>query len=119
MGQQVVEELKVALAVEDHHRDLVPIVGRSDTPLEVLGDDVPQQGRLAGAGLAEHDTLHHPDLVRPQPRLAVDVVSEDDGALCPGSGHMRTVFRLADDQRRMPLGLFPPGSARQQEIQCR
>jgi hypothetical protein len=37
-----VEELKVALAVEDHHRDLVPIVGRSDTPFEVLGDDVPQ-----------------------------------------------------------------------------
>ena len=49
-GQQlVVEELALALAVDDDERDLVTIALRPGLADQVLLDDVQQQGGLAGA----------------------------------------------------------------------
>ena len=75
------EELKVSLPIEDHHRDLLPFAGRSDTAHQVLGDDVPKKRGFAAAGLSQHQRLHDPGFVIPLPGLTMNVVSENDGVL--------------------------------------
>ena len=81
-GQQlVVEELALPLAVDDDERDLVTVVLWSGLADQVLLDDVQQQGGFAGAGHAEAVGLHDPHFVRPEHRLLVDVVADDDGVV--------------------------------------
>ena len=45
--EKAVKEVEVTLAVKDHHRYVVTVFGRSDTPAQVLRNDVPQKCRLA------------------------------------------------------------------------
>src|SRR5271157_3627096 len=73
--QKIVEELKIALAIKDHHRQTVWIFRSADHARHVLRNDVLQERGLAGPGHAEHDALHDADSVRPVPGLTVDVVS--------------------------------------------
>jgi hypothetical protein len=79
------EELQVALPIEDHHRDLVPVAGRTEAASKILRDDIAQQGCLSGSCLAEDDPLHDPDLVRPKPWGAYCIISKDHGIFLPGS----------------------------------
>src|SRR5690348_9031272 len=50
----------------------------ADGARQVLRDDVPQQCGFSGAGHAQHDALHDAHMVRPIPRLSVNVITEDD-----------------------------------------
>ena len=61
----------------------VRLFGRADHPRQVLSDDVAEKSRLAGARHPQHDPLHDADLVRPQPRLTVDIVAEHHCVLGP------------------------------------
>src|ERR1019366_7357767 len=54
--QQFVEEVEVALSVEDHHRNLVTVLSRSNSPGQILGDDVSQKSRLAAARHADDNS---------------------------------------------------------------
>ena len=38
--EKAMEEFQIALAVEDHHRNLVAIAGRTNAAREILRDDV-------------------------------------------------------------------------------
>src|SRR5271157_1532519 len=84
--QKIVEELKVSLAIEDHHRQTVWFLRGVDDSRHVLRNDVLQKRGLAGSGHAKHDALHDADSVRPVPRLAMDVVAENHGVMFPGFG---------------------------------
>ena len=117
--QQFLEELQIALAVEDHHRDPVTVLRWPNPAHQILGDDVLQQRCLSAAGHSEHDTLHHANSVRPQPRIAMDVVAEHDRALRPCLVNHLFVPRRSHDERRMHSTLFPPGSAGHVECDCR
>ena len=79
VGEKAIKEFHVALAVEDHHRDVVTVFGRPDDPAQVLRNDVAQQRRLSRSGHSQHDSLHHPNAVGPKPRSSVHVVAEDYG----------------------------------------
>src|SRR5260370_33759084 len=70
--QETIKEFAFSLAVEDDHRHL-PV--SKSTP-QILSDDVFKECRLARAGTANNDTVLHPDDIGPQPRLFMDVVSE-------------------------------------------
>src|SRR5207244_2586881 len=74
---------QIAFAVEDYHRDLLPGVRRTDAARQILRDDVAQQCGLSGSGLADNDSLHDADPVRPKRPFAQSVVSENDGLLRP------------------------------------
>ena len=97
-------------------RNLVPVFRRSRSPRQVLGDDVFEQRCLAAAGHAEHDALHGAHLVRPKPRLSVDVVAEDHRILLPGLFDQLAVARRAHDQRRVHFAVFTPGAASGVEV---
>src|SRR5271166_2005295 len=108
MRQKVVEELKIPFAVKDHHRQPVWILWGADHAGHVLRNDVLQKRGLAGAGHAQHDALHDADSVRPIPRLAVDVVAENDGVLLPGFGSKLFVPFAGNNHRWMGPRLLPP-----------
>ena len=81
-GQQlVIEQLALALAVDDDQRNLVAIALRPGLPDKVLLDDVQQQRGLSRAGHAKAVGLHDPHFVPPEDRLVVNVVADDDGVL--------------------------------------
>src|SRR6516225_2132748 len=84
--QKIVEELKIALAIEDHHRQPVWLFPCADNSRHVLRNDVLQKRGLAGPSHAQDDALHNAHSVRPIPRLAMYVVAEDEGVLLPGIG---------------------------------
>src|SRR5579872_7475857 len=59
------------------------VTGRADLPIEILRNDVGQECRFSRSGHSQDNALHHSNLVRPQPRLAVYVVTEHHGSLPP------------------------------------
>src|SRR5579859_5427296 len=70
--QEAIQEFAFTLAVEDDHRHL-PV---SKSTHQILSDDVFKECGLARASTANNDTVLHPDDIGPQPRLFVDIVSE-------------------------------------------
>src|SRR6516162_9585283 len=106
--QEIIEELKIALAIEDHHRQAMGIVWGADHSCQVLRNDVLEKRGLAGAGHAQHDALHHTYSVGPVPWLAVDVLTQDHGILFPRVGRKLLVPWARYNHRRMgPLSLPP------------
>ena len=116
--QQFLKELQIAFPVEDHHGDLVTVLRWSHPAHQVLGDDVLEQCRLTAAGHSQHDALHHPNLVGPQPGISVNVVPKDDPALVPRRCDRPFVTGGTHDERRMDLPFFAPGPARCVEQEC-
>ena len=105
--KQAMKEFEIALAIEDHHRNLVTLAGRSDGANEILRDDVAQQRRLAGARLAENDPLHDADAVRPKPGIPERVVSKNNGVLVPRVFEIPAITRPRNPAR-CPLLLCSP-----------
>src|SRR5947208_1212601 len=81
--QKAMEEFQIALAIKYHHRDLLAIGARADAASEILRDDVAQWRSLSGTSLAENDSLHDADSVRPQPRFGDRIVPQDNGVPGP------------------------------------
>src|ERR1035437_2663560 len=108
--QKVVEELEIALAIKDHHRQPVWILRGADDSHHVLRNDVLQERGLAGPSHAQHDALHDAHSVRPIPRLTMDVVAKNHGVLFPSFGRKLFVSFPGDDHRWMWPLLFPPGT---------
>src|SRR6266853_820522 len=116
--EKAVKEFHVTLAVEDHHRYVVAVFARSDNPAQVLRNDVAQQGRLSRSGHPQHNSLHHPDTIGPHPWLAMYVVAQHNGILCPGFSYCAIVSVGTHNQRWMGP---PPLSAHaccQKQICC-
>src|SRR6516162_3633726 len=104
--QEIVEELQIALAIEDHHWQTMEVDWSANHPCQVLRDDVLEERGLARAGHTQHDALHDTHLVGPVPRLAVNVVSQNNGVLFPGICRKLFVPGTGYDQRRVgPLSL--------------
>src|SRR6266404_2984797 len=82
--EKTVKEFHVTLAVKDHHRYVMAVFQRSDNSAQILRNDVAQQGRLSRSGHPQHNSLHHPDTIGPQPWLAMYVVAQHNGILRPG-----------------------------------
>jgi len=113
--QQFLKELQVAFAVEDDHGDLVTVLRWPHSAHQVLSDDVLEQRSLAAAGHSQHDALHYPNLIRPQPGISMDVIPKNNPTLVPRvCGHL-FVARRTHDERRMHLPLLPPGATRHVE----
>src|SRR5208283_3930526 len=108
--QKVVKEFEIPFAIKDHHRQPMWILRSADHAGHVLRNDVLQKRGLAGPGHAQHNALHDADSVRPVPRLAVDVVAEDDGVLLPGIDRELLVPLAGDNHRWMGPRLLPPGA---------
>ena len=106
--EKAIEELQVAFAIEDHHRDFVRVIRWTYPPLKILRDDVFEQSCLATASHAENDSLHHPHLVGPYPWLAVNIVSEDHAAFLPRATDVLPIRRWIHDQRRIAPLIFSP-----------
>src|SRR5580693_3974858 len=102
------KELLVTLSIEYQHGDPVRIIWRAHDPKKILRNDVPEQCRLAGTSRSKDNRLHYPRRIGPEPRLAVDVISEHDGVLRVGRRDRLSVFCLADKQRRMRPVFLPP-----------
>ena len=94
--KKVGEKLFVALAVENQHRDAVLVTRRTDDPEDILGDDVLEQSGLARTGRTEHHRLHDARRIGPEPRLAVDVITEHDRVLVVRRCDGLPIFGLAD-----------------------
>src|SRR5688572_19288075 len=105
MREQAVKELEIPLPIEDHQRDLMSMLGRSDAARQILRDYVTKQGGLARPGLPEDNPLHDPHLIRPQPRLAGGIVPEYDGLPAPGDVEILPITCRSDRYRR-PLLLL-------------
>src|SRR5271157_4486495 len=88
------------------------VLGCSDHPRQILGDDVSEGGSLAGAGHAEHDSLHDAYPVGPVPGTAMNVIAQNDRVLLPGPPSESLVTFPRDHHRRMWPLLFPAGSRR-------
>ena len=106
--QQLLKELQIALTVEDHHGDFVTVLRWSHSPHQILRDDVLEQCRLATAGHSQHDALHHPNLIGPEPRIPVNVVPKNNAALVPCRCDHPFVTSGTHDERRMDFPFFPP-----------
>ena len=113
------EELRVPRAVEDDHGDAVWILGRANDSDQVLSNDVPQKGSLAGPGHPEHNPLHHPNAIRPKPRPSMHVVAKDNGILAPGLLCVPLILLRRDEQRRVGPLLFTAGAAGREQIYAR
>ena len=61
------------------------------------------EGRFARAGLAQHNPLHDPDLIRPQPWLAHRIVTKDYGFAAPGIFEIPQIAGWGDCHRRPRL----------------
>ena len=74
---------------------------------QVLSQNIHQQCGFPGAGHAEGVGLHDPDFIRPEARLAMNVVPDDDGVLFESFLEKPFVILVHDSQRRMrPTRLF-------------
>src|SRR5688572_9283579 len=82
---QTVKELELPLAVDGDHRDLMSMLRRTDAAGEILRDDIPKQSRFARPRLAQHNPLHDPDLIRPQPWFTRGIVTENNRFTAPGT----------------------------------
>ena len=71
-----------------------------------------KQRRLAAAGLTKYQRLHDAGCVGPFPRLAMNVVTQDDGVLLPGLLH-QFAFSARRDRRQLvrPCFLTRPSCA--------
>ena len=110
--QQVLEELKVAFAVKDDHRNAMGLIRRTNNACEILRNDVAQQRCFAGAGHAQHDRLHDAHPVRPIPGLTVNVIAENNRILIPGSLSDSFVTLSGDGKGRVGPLFLPPRSPR-------
>src|SRR5205823_15126035 len=105
---KAIEEIQVAFAIKDHHRDSVRVIGRAYRPLKILRDDVLKQSRLPAAGHAEDDPLHNAHFVGPYPWLAMDVISEDYAAFLPRTIDVLPIRRWVHYHRWIAQLVFSP-----------
>src|SRR5688572_18248719 len=97
--EQTVKELEISLAIEDDHRDLMSMLRRTDAACQILRDDVPKQCRFARPRLAQHNPLHDPDLIRPQPWFTRGIVTEDNRFTAPGTVEILSITGGRDCHR--------------------
>src|ERR1039457_2169607 len=102
MRQQPLQELLIALAVEDNHRH-GPV---AESPLKILSDDVFKKCCLARAGPSSNDAMLDAHGIRPEPRFFMDVVAEDGGLVANRSLDDGCVLRAGDRYGGMRPHLF-------------
>src|SRR5215472_17412451 len=112
--QQFLEEFEIAFPVENDHRDVMAILGRSDEAGNVLGNDVLEERGFPGARHSENNALHNAYIVRPQPWFFVHVVAEHYGILLPSCRNGAFILPGGDYEWRALLprstrGVSPQG----------
>src|SRR5258708_40305702 len=92
------------------------VIGRPNDSIEVLRNDVGQECRFSRSGHSQYNSLHHSNLVGPEPRLPMDVVAEDNRVLAPSLARNPFVFFGRHSKRRMRPLLFAARSRRPQAV---
>src|ERR1700739_1217688 len=101
LRHKFVQIVGVALSSDADHWNAARMVGSSREPMDILRDDVLEQRCFAGTALADEECLHRSNMVRPQPWLFVDVITQHNRVQSGSNLDRLPILEHRDDNWRV------------------